>query len=215
MEVVLRNYEVSKSVVKGTSFALSDDEILQGLLDSVKKDVVQKNFRRATALQREVEEGSNDLERIGRFLEDTYGIKRPPFTPDDFARLSKDNKEHYEPYPSSMYRTVTLQAKDLQGRLSQWLKELPNALSYRDRLTSTAKERVTKQLTDILSMLMTVGTLDDVTVDKVSTPTRKRDSATYTQMEMEEFFKRGQELANKWHTFVKRVQASVENVKTD
>jgi len=95
------------------------------------------------------------------------------------------------------------------------LKELPNALSYRDRLTSTAKERVTKQLTDILSMLMTVGTLDDVTVDKVSTPTRKRDSATYTQMEMEEFFKRGQELANKWHTFVKRVQASVENVKTD
>ena len=45
VEVVLRNYEVSKSVVKGTSFALSDDEILQGLLDSVKKDVVQKNFR--------------------------------------------------------------------------------------------------------------------------------------------------------------------------
>ncbi len=215
VEVVLRNYEVSKSVVKGTSFALSDDEILQGLLDSVKKDVVQKNFRRATALQREVEEGSYDLERIGRFLEDTYGIKRPPFTPDDFARLSKDNKEHYEPYPSSMYRAVTLQAKDLQGRLSQWLKELPNALSYRDQLTSTAKERIAKQLTDILSMLMTVGTLDDVTVDKVSTPNRKRDSATYTQMEMEEFFKRGQELASNWYTFVKRVQASVEKEKSE
>jgi len=215
VEVVLRNYEVSKSVVKGTSFALSDDEILQGLLDSVKEDVVQKNFRRATALQREVEEGSYDLERIGRFLENTYGIKRPPFTPDDFTRLSKDNKEHYEPYPSSMYRTVTLQAKDLQGRLSQWLKELPNALSYRDRLTSTAKEGVAKQLTDILSMLMTVGTLDDATVDKVSTPTRKRDSATYTQMEMEEFFKRGQELASNWYTFVKRVQASVEKEKSE
>ncbi|WP_026486642.1 hypothetical protein [Caldanaerobius polysaccharolyticus] len=215
VEVVLRNYEVAKSVVKGTSFALSDDEILQGLLDSVKKDVVQKNFRRATALQREVEEGSYDLERIGRFLEDTYGIKRPPFTPDDFARLSKDNKEHYEPYPSSMYRAVTLQAKDLQGRLSQWLKELPNALSYRDQLTSTAKERIAKQLTDILSMLMTVDTLDDATVDKVSTPTRKRDSATYTQMEMEEFFKRGQELASNWYTFVKRVQASVEKEKSE
>lgn len=215
VEVVLRNYEVAKSVVKGTSFALSDDEILQGLLDSVKKDVVQKNFRRATALQREVEEGSYDLERIGRFLEDTYGIKRPPFTPNDFARLSKDNKEHYEPYPSSMYRAVTLQAKDLQGRLSQWLKELPNALSYRDRLTSTAKERVTKQLTDILSMLMTVGTLDDATVDKVFTPTRKRDSATYTQMEMEEFFKRGLELASNWYTFVKRVQVSVEKEKSE
>ena len=215
VEVVLRNYEVAKSVVKGTSFALSDDEILQGLLDSVKKDVVQKNFRRATALQREVEEGSYDLERIGRFLEDTYGIKRPPFTPNDFARLSKDNKEHYEPYPSSMYRAVTLQAKDLQGRLSQWLKELPNALSYRDQLTSTAKERVTKQLTDILSMLMTVGTLDDATVDKVFTPTRKRDSATYTQMEMEEFFKRGLELASNWYTFVKRVQVSVEKEKSE
>lgn len=215
VEVVLRNYEVSKSVVKGTSFALSDDEILQGLLDSVKKDVVQKNFRRATALQREVEEGSYDLERIGRFLEDTYGIKRPPFTPDDFTRLSKDNKEHYEPYPSSMYRTVTLQVKDLQGRLSQWLKELPNALSYRDRLTFTAKERVSKQLTDILSMLMTVGTLDDATVNKISTPFRKRDSATYTQMEMEEFFKRGQELASNWYTFVKRVQATVEKEKAE
>ncbi|MEW6661068.1 MAG: hypothetical protein ACOY9Y_02025 [Bacillota bacterium] len=215
VEIVLRNYEVSKSVVKGTSFALSDDEILQGLLDSVKEDVVQKNFRRATALQREVEEGSYDLERIGRFLEDTYGLKRPPFTPDDFSRLSKDNKEHYEPYPSSMYRAVTLQAKDLQGRLSQWLKELPNALSYRDRLTYTAKEKVTKQLTDILSMLMTVGTLDDATVDKVSTPIRKRDSATYTQMEMEEFFKRGQELASNWYTFVKRVQATVEKEKSE
>lgn len=215
VEVVLRNYEVSKSIVKGTSFARSDDEIFQGLLDSVKKDVVQKNFRRATALQREVEEGSYDLERIGRFLEDTYGLKRPPFTPDDFARLSKDNKEHYEPYQSSMYRAVTLQAKDLQGRLSNWLKELPNALSYRDRLTYTAKEKVTKQLTDILSMLMTVGTLDDVIVDKVSTPTRKRDSTTYTQMEMEEFFKRGQELASKWYTFVKRVQVSVEKEKSE
>lgn len=215
VEVVLRNYEVSKSVVNGTSFARSDDEILQGLLDSVKEEVVQKNFRRATALQREVEEGSYDLERIGRFLEDTYGLKRPPFTANDFTRFSKETKERYEPYPPSMYRAVTLQAKDLQGRLSQWLKELPNALSYRDRLTDTAKEKVTKQLTDIFSMLMTVGTLDDVTVDKISTPTRKRDSITYTQMEMEEFFKRGQELASNWYIFVKRVQATVEKERSE
>ncbi|NLG79262.1 MAG: hypothetical protein GX492_05495 [Firmicutes bacterium] len=215
VEVVLRNYEVSKSVVNGTSFARSDDEILQGLLDSVKEEVVQKNFRRATALQREVEEGSYDLQRIGRFLEDTYGLKRPPFAPSDFTRFSKDNKERYEPYPPSMYRAVTLQAKDLQGRLSQWLKELPNALSYRDRLTDTAKEKVTKQLTDIFSMLVTAGTLDDATVDKISTPTRKRDGITYTQLEMEEFFKRGQEFASNWYTFVKRVQANVEKEKSE
>lgn len=215
VEIVLRNYEVSKSITNGTSFARSDDEILQGLLDSVKEEVVQKNFRRATALQREVEEGSYDLERIGRFLEDTYGLKRPPFAPSDFTRFSKDNKERYEPYPPNMYRAVTLQAKDLQGRLSQWLKELPSALSYRDRLTDTAKEQVTKQLTDIFSMLMTVGTLDDATVDKISTPTRKRDGITYTQLEMEEFFKRGQELASNWYTFVKRVQATVEKEKSE
>jgi len=62
---------------------------------------------------------------------------------------------------------------------------------------------------------MTVGTLDDATVDKVFTPTRKRDSATYTQMEMEEFFKRGLELASNWYTFVKRVQVSVEKEKSE
>lgn len=210
VEVVLRNYEVSKSTTNGTSFARSDDEILQGLLESVKEEVVQKNFRRATALQREVGEGSYDMNNIARFLEETYGLKRPPFTANDFVRFSKDKKERYEPYPPSMYRAVTLQAKDLQGRLSQWLKELPNALSYRDRLTDTAKGKVSKQLTDIFSMLMSVGTLDDSTVDKISTPTRKRDGNMYTQMEMEEFLKRGQELANTWYTFVKRVQASVE-----
>lgn len=215
VEIVLRNYEVSKSITNGTSFARSDDEILQGLLDSVKEEVVQKNFRRATALQREVEEGSYDMNSIARFLEETYGLKRPPFTANDFVKLSKDKKEHYEPYQPSMYRAVTLQAKDLQGRLSQWLKELPNALSYRDRLTDTAKEQVTKQLTDIFSMLMTVGTLDDATVDKISTPTRKHDGITYTQLEMEEFFKRGQELASAWYTFVKRVQATVEKEKAE
>ncbi|MGI9951879.1 hypothetical protein V3F56_05880 [Moorellaceae bacterium AZ2] len=215
VEVVLRNYEVSKSITNGTSFARSDDEILQGLLDSVKEEVVQKNFRRATALQREVEEGSYDMNSIARFLEETYGLKRPPFTPSDFARLSREKKERYEPYPPSMYRAVTLQAKDLQGRLSQWLRELPNALSYRDRLTDTAKEQVTKQLTDIFSMLMTVGTLDDATVDKISTPTRKRSGNTYTQLEMEEFFKQGQELASAWYTFVKRAQATVEKEKSE
>ncbi|ADI02682.1 hypothetical protein [Syntrophothermus lipocalidus] len=215
VEVVLRNYEVSKSITNGTSFARSDDEILQGLLDSVKEEVVRKNFRRATALQREVKEGSYDLERIGRFLEDTYGLKRPPFAPSDFTRFSKDNKERYEPYSPSMYRAVTLQAKDLQGRLSQWLKELPNTLNYRDRLTDTAKEKVTKQLTDIFSMLMTAGTLDDATVDKISTPTRKCEGTTYTQLEMEEFFKRGHELASNWYTFVKRVQATVEKEKAE
>jgi Asp-tRNA(Asn)/Glu-tRNA(Gln) amidotransferase C subunit len=215
VEIVLRNYEVSKSITNGTSFARSDDEILQGLLDSIKEEVVQKNFRRATALQREVEEGSYDMNNIARFLEETYGLKRPPFTASDFVKLSKDKKERYEPYPPSMYRAVTLQAKDLQGRLSQWLKELPNALSYRDRLTDTAKEKVTKQLTDIFSMLMTVGTLDDTTVDKISTPTRKRDGNTYTQMEMEEFFKRGQELSSNWYTFVKRVKATVEKEKSE
>ncbi|MGI6711779.1 MAG: hypothetical protein ACOX4L_03465 [Bacillota bacterium] len=215
VEVVLRNYEVSKSIVKGTSFARSDDEILQGFLDSVKVEVVQKNFRRATALQREVEEGSYDMNNIARFLEETYGLKRPPFTANDFVGFSKDKKERYEPYPPSMYRTVTLQAKDLQGRLSQWLKELPNVLSYRNRLTDTAKEKVTKQLTDIFSMMMTVGTLDDATVDKISTPTRKRDGITYTQMEMEEFFKRGQELASNWYTFARRVKATVEKEKAE
>jgi hypothetical protein len=155
------------------------------------------------------------MNNIARFLEETYGLKRPPFTASDFVKLSKDKKERYEPYPPSMYRAVTLQAKDLQGRLSQWLKELPNALSYRDRLTDTAKEKVTKQLTDIFSMLMTVGTLDDTTVDKISTPTRKRDGNTYTQMEMEEFFKRGQELSSNWYTFVKRVKATVEKEKSE
>lgn len=215
VEIALRNYEVSKSITNGTSFARSDDEILKGLLDSIKKEVIQKNFRRATALQREVEEGSYDMNNIARFLEETYGLKRPPFTPSDFARFSKETKECYEPYSPSMYRAVTLQAKDLQGRLSQWLKELPNALSYRDRLTDTAKEKVTKQLTDIFSMLMTVGTLDDATVVKISTPTRKRDGNTYTQMEMEEFFKRGQELSSNWYTFVKRVKATVEKEKSE
>ncbi len=34
-------------------------------------------------------------------------------------------------------------------------------------------------------------------------------------MEMEEFFKRGQELASNWYTFVKRVQASVEKEKSE
>lgn len=215
VEVVLRNYAVSKSITNGTSFARSDDAILQGLLDSVKKEVVQKNFRRATALQREVEERSYDMNNIARFLEDTYGLKRPPFTPSDLTRLSREKKEHYEPYQPSMYRAVTLQAKDLQGRLSQWLKELPNVLSYRDRLTDTAKEKVTKQLTDIFSILMTVGTLDDTTVDKISTPIRKRNGITYTQMEMEEFFKQGQKLASNWYTFVKRVQATVEKEKSE
>lgn len=215
VEVVLRNYEMSKSITNGTSFARSDDEILQGLLDSIKEEVVQKNFRRATALQREVEEGSYDMNNIAHFLEETYGLKRPPFTASDFVKLSKDKKERYEPYPPSMYRAVTLQAKDLQGRLSQWLKELPNALSYRDRLTDTAKEKVTKQLTDIFSMLMTVGTLDDATVDKISTPIRKRNGITYTQMEMEEFFKQGQKLASNWYTVVKRVQATVEKEKSE
>lgn len=214
VEVVLRNYEVSKSI-SGTFFARSDDEILQGLLDSVKEEVVQKSFHRATSLQREIKEGSYDMNNIARFLEETYGLKRPPFTPSDLERFNKEEREHYEPFSPNMYRTVTLQAKDLQGRLSRWLKELPNALSYRDRLTDTAKEKVTKQLTDILSMLMTVGTLDDTTVDKISTPTRKRDGNTYTQIEMEEFLKRGQELANTWYTFVKRVQASVEKEKSE
>lgn len=102
VEVVLRNYEVSKSI-SGTFFARSDDEILQGLLDSVKEETVQKSFHRATSLQREIKEGSYDMNNIARFLEETYGLKRPPFTPSDLERFNKEEvgritrAEHFHP----------------------------------------------------------------------------------------------------------------------